>query len=332
MEQQYDPEPTDALDSEREFREQQRRGIGATDTPKILGLSKYGTARTVYERLLSDPSEASPSSLPAWVGLRIQGTVAELYTAATGYRLRAANQHYKHKEDEWLVCHLDYRVWGSPHILVECKTRSRMRGWGDDGSEVVPPDVWAQCQHEMLVTGATECHVAVLFGHHTFRVYPLKRNEEFITSLRPILRDFWHDFVLAKVPPPLTGHPADARIVAEEHPDNDAFYRNATPAQTQSVAALKAAADEEAAAAFKLEGAKNRVKDIIGDAMGLIGPFGRVTWKRTKDATIIDWQSVAKAYRRIIEDPTVYEDLDVLEGVHTNIREGYRRFTMEWDD
>lgn len=335
MEHEYRPEPMDALDTEREFREQQRSGIGATDTPKILGLSRYGSARTVYERLLSDPSQEQQSSLPAWVGMRIQGTVAELYTAATGYRVRAAKGHYRHKEDDWVVCHLDYRVWGSAFILVECKTRSRMTGWGPDGSEVIPRDVWAQVQHEMFVTGATECHVAVLFGHHTFRVYPIKRNEEFLDTLRPVLRMFWHDNVLAKVPPPLTGHEADGRIVAEQHPDNDAFYRNATPAQVQAVASLRAAADEEAAAAYKLDGAKNRVKEIIGDALGLIGPFGRITWKRTRDATVVNWEGVAGAYRQIIEDwdtPEDPVDLDAVQGLHTGIREGSRRFTMDWDD
>lgn len=332
MEQQYDPEPMEALDEEREFREQQRTGLGATDTPKILGLSKYGTARTVYERLISDPSSIAPTTLPAWVGLRIQGTVAELYTAATGYRVRAANGHYRHKEDEWVVCHLDYRAWGKAFILIECKTRSRMQGWGADGSEDVPKDVWAQVQHEMLVTGATECHVAVLFGHHTFRVYPIRRNDEFLASLRPLLRSFWHDNYLARVPPPLTGHPRDAAIVQRDNPANDAMYRNATAAQVQEVRLLKAAAEEEAAAAYRLEAAKTRVKEMIGGALGLIGPFGRITWKRTKDYDVVNWQAVAKAYRMIIEDHTTYEDLDTLQSLHTDHREGSRRFTMEWDD
>ena len=331
-------EPLEALDAEREFREQQRTGLGATDTPKILGLSRYGTPRTVYEKKLSDPSEAGPTSLPAWVGLSIQGTVAELYVAATGYKVRQARRHYRHKEDEWVVCHLDYRVWGSPFILVECKTRSRMTGWGADGSQDVPPDVYAQAQHEMLVLGAQECHVAVLFGHHTFRVYPIQRNDLFLDRLRTILHDFWHDNVLAGVPPPLIGHPMDSAIAQRDNPTHGPVYRNATPGQMRVIEELMKADRVKREADVALEGAKNRIKDIIGDALGLIGPFGRITWKQTKGAKTVGWEQIAAAYRKVIEDITGTEDvveipdLDTIVGLYTTEREGYRRFTMDWEE
>lgn len=318
------------VDEEREFREEQRSGIGATDTPKILGLSRYGTPRTVYERLLSPPDAPDQSSLPAWVGMRIQGTVAELYTAATGYRLRAARQHYRHPEDEWIVCHLDYRVWGRPKTLVECKTRARMVGWGEDGSQVVPRDVWAQCQHEMLVTGATECHVAVLFGHHTFRVYPLLRSDTFLEALRPLLRDFWHDNVLARVPPPLTGHERDAAIVARDNPASGGVYRNATPAQATIVNELREAVEQSKVADYRVEQLKTRIKEMIGPALGLIGPFGRITWKKNNDSARVDWEAVAIEYRRLAVAASIPADaLDAVIKERTTVKEGPRVFTMD---
>jgi predicted phage-related endonuclease len=283
------------------------------------------------------------------MGLRLQGTVGELYTAATGYRLRAARGHYRHREHDWLVCHLDFRVWGSPFILVECKTRMRMNGWGEDGSGDVPKDVWAQCQHEMMVVGAQECHVAALFGLHTFRVYRIQRSDEFIEKLIPVLSDFWHEHVLKGVPPPPSGHDLDSAALQERHPDSGPFYRNVTPAQMAVVDELRLAVERAGAAALALEAAKNRVKDLIGPDLGLIGTFGTVTWKRTKDVEVVAWDDYGKALERLVKvlaevayrtgdqlalkriapELEAYES-GALRELYTSTRPGQRRFTMEW--
>ena len=345
-------EPQDALDERREFYEQRNSGIGATDTPKILGLSKHGTALTVYNRLTGPPQgeEQPASSLPAWMGLRLQSTVGELYTEATGYRVRAARQHYRHRQHEWLVCHLDFRVWGHPYILVEAKTRAYMRGWGEDGTAHIPEDVWAQCQHEMAVTGALEVHVAVLFGHHTFRVYRIPRDEVFIEALIPQLGRFWHDNVLARVPPPPTGHWRDQQVLAERYPEHGPFYRNATPSQQELVASLRASIRAQEQATAAVEDVKAKVKDLIGTSMGLIGPFGEISWKKTSDVAVIDHAAVANEYAEIVSwlmdmvpEPdteaqavrlaTIQEALR--QGVtskHTTTKEGSRRFLVKWAD
>lgn len=327
-------EPQNILDEEREFREQQRTGIGATDTPKILGLSRYGTARTVYDRLRTDPADAPPpSSLPAWVGMRFQGAVAELYVISTGYRVRSALKHYRDKNEDWLVCHLDYRVWGQPFILVECKTRSRTEGWGPDGSQVVPRDVWAQVQHEMMVTGAQQCHVAVLFGHHTFRVFPIQRHDDFIVALRRILRDFWHDNHLKNVPPALTGHELDAAALEREHPNSGPFYRSATPSQIEVIHALRDAQGAASIAGVALELAKNRVKDLIGGDLGLTGAFGKVTWRRSKDRQEVKHEAVAAEYREMCARSGFTErQLSDVVAAHSKTVKGTRRFTVDWEE
>jgi predicted phage-related endonuclease len=113
----------EADDQQRAFDEQQRSGVGSTDSPKLLGLSKYGTALTVYERIVGGAPPHQPS-LPAWLGLKMQRTVAELYTEATGIRVRADNGHHRHPTLPFIVTHLDYRAWGNRQHLVEAKTRA----------------------------------------------------------------------------------------------------------------------------------------------------------------------------------------------------------------
>jgi putative phage-type endonuclease len=306
----------ESLDQQQELRERQLTGLGSTDTPKILGISRYGTPLTVWSSKV-ERSTSEGTSLPAWLGLQLQSTVAELYRVATGHRVRAANRHYRHKQDEWLVCHLDYRLHGDPNTIVECKTRAYMRGWGEDGSTQIPPDVWAQVQHQMLVTGATLTHVAVLFGHHTFRVYPIPRDDLFLTALRESLRAFWHDHVLTGVPPEPTGSSADARYLGKAHPQDDGDMLTATPSQALLVKTLAEAMQEFRVRERLVSEAENKIKAALGEHEGFYSPYGSVKWKTTKERNYTDWEAAANEAGVLLE----------IVQKHTKVKPGVRRFS-----
>lgn len=320
-------EEQEALDQQREFQERQRSGLGATDTPKILGLSRYGTALTVYR----DKVEGRPDGghgLPAWLGMQLQSTVAELYRTATGSRVRADMKHHRHPQHEWLVCHLDYRVWGDAKTLVECKTRAYMRGWGEDGSTDIPPDVWAQVQHEMLVTGATMTHVAVLFGHHTFRVYPIPRNLVFHTALVEKLQTFWFEHVIKESPPEPSGHELDTAYLQGTHHD-DGTVISATPEQAALVRELAERIGYMKDATEAVEQTKNRIKAILGDAVGLQSPYGTITWKTTAERKYVEWKKVAEDLAEALDSE--YKDNVLAEASyeHTITKPGVPRFLFE---
>lgn len=316
----------EALDRHRTLKEEQQRGIGATDTPKILGIDRYGTALTVYERLIGVPQE-DRDSLPAWLGMQLQNTVAELYTTATGLRVRADNRQHQHPEDEWLVCHLDYRVWGDPNILVECKTRAYTKGWGPDGSTEIPPDVWAQVQHEMLVTGTKECHVAVLFGHHTFRVYPIKRDEAFIKALRGSLYRFYHEHVLARVPPP--AGPDDGRTLSKAHPQDDGEMLTATAQQNEMVKELLARERTLTVAERLVSEQQNAIKQALGEAQGFYSVHGTVTWKTTKARRYVNYEQIFIEMLDLLpEEDGIPEQVNQIMEIHTTVKPGTRRFTF----
>lgn len=318
-------EDQEALDLQREFAERQHSGIGSTDTAKILGLSKYGTALTVWDAKVHDPSIDDSRSLPAWLGMQLQSTVAELYRVATGNRVRAANGHYRHKQDEWLVCHLDYKVAGQPDVIVECKTRAYMKGWGEDGSTGIPPDVWAQVQHQMLVTGAIMTHVAVLFGHHTFRVYPVPADTEFHSALRGALKHFWHDNVLAGVAPEPTGHPLDGTYLGKHREPEDGTYLTATPTQAAMVKELVDELNNAKLLELRIAGIQNKIKATLGNATGLYTPYGTVKWATTKDRVYTDWEQVAAMLHDFLGLQEFY-DKTVTDNTMT--KSGIVRFTF----
>lgn len=291
----------DAGDERQEWLESRQTGIGATDSPKILGLSRWGTSLTVYDEKVNPPTDRG-MSLSAWLGLAVQRTVGELYTQATGNKLRADNRHHRMLGHPHIVCHLDFRAVGKPSLLVECKTKAYMRGWGEDGSTEIPADIWVQVQHEMMVTGAQLCHVAVLFGHHTFRVYPIPRDDDFIEKLIPKLDEWWRGHYEARVPPEPSGHPLDMDRVRGEFPENTEPLKAATPEQEAIVERYRLASGNAAQAKMAADGLKAKLIQIIGNAAGLQGRFGQITYKKDRDRDVVDWEAVAVQYGNVIEE------------------------------
>jgi predicted phage-related endonuclease len=283
------------------FYAEKRSAITSTDVPKVLGLSKWGTPLTVYLDKVAPPPERKPG-LSAWLGLRLEGLVAELFTTAKGLRVRTDNGFYRHPDYPFLGTHLDRRVVGRPKTLVELKTRGSRRGWGDDGSADVPPDVWLQVQDEMYVTGATDAYVAVLFSTREYRTYHLLPDPRFETDIVPALVRFWHHYVEAGVPPAPSGAKPDTDLLQQTDGGvKDTGLLSATTGQESMIDRLRLAMAQASIAAMAAEEHKNLVKQLIGDAEGIAGTFGTITWRRSKDRSSTDWEAVAAVYRRAIE-------------------------------
>lgn len=339
VEEALDEQLRDIADWRKEWHEHRATIIGATDSPKILGLSKYGTALSVYNDKVDPDTSDRQMSLPAWLGLKMQATVGELYTQASGVRLRADNKMHRMAGYPYIGCHLDYRAWSKPRLLVECKTRAYMAGWGDvdeAGHGKMPTEIWVQVQHEMMVTGAEECHVAVLFGHHTFRIYVVPPDPEFQAALLTKLIDFREQNWLPKVPPLPSGSPVDSEIVKAANPEHDDEIIPATPEQAQVVDLYRQADVNVKQAQTRQEELKNKLRDIIGPHAGLSGSFGVVTWKRSKDSKEVAWQQVAHSYRVAIEEAKLDQllglDLDAIESIYTSVKPGTRRFNFQLNE
>ncbi len=334
-------EGPDILDQTKSFHDERREGIFSTDVAAILGLSRWGSAMTVYRAKvgLSEPRQAG---LAAWVGTRLEGLVAELYVAATGSKLRTDNLSHQHRQYGWARTHLDRRVVGDPGLLVELKTRGSKRGWGDDGSAVVPADVFCQCQWQMWVTGAHRCHVATLFSNSQFHVYDLLPDGDFIEKLIPTVESFWFNNVLAGQPPDISGSDVDSDLVKSQLSGRTTGeMKPATPEQEALVERLRLARMNTAQAKFAQSDIENKLKLIIGDADGLTGSFGSITWRHTKDVSKTDWERVARVYRNAVDDLLPYAEelnhdtaalraaVDLAESIYSVVEPGPRRFVTD---
>lgn len=326
--------------TEEQFHADRRTGIGGSDAAAIMGVSPWAGPMDVWMDKMG-LREPEPPSLRMWVGQRLEPLIGEMFTARTGIKVRRVNTMLRSPRYPWMVGHVDFRG-------LEVKTARSAHGWGEDGSVVTPDDDTAvpmhylfQVQHYLVVTRWPKMHVAVLIGHDDFRTYEVEPIPAMQRDLIDAEQSFWHDYVVTETPPPLDGSPASRRYVATKYPVDTDPERPATPDEDRMVRSLLEVRGDLAELERVKDAIEVKVKDAIGDARGIFGPGGKVTWVTVRRKPATDWQAVANAYRKVIDDfrfgnlgqtevvaQLLAVDLDTLRELHTSIPDAYRRLSI----
>lgn len=332
------PYPSSPLtvEGQRAFLLSRQDGIYSTDSPGILGLSRFASPRSVYLDKV-EPPDVQPTSLKQWLGWQMEPVLARLYMERYGGEHPIRRQDtYTHQQLPWLKTHLDYIVeWDQDihvDILVECKTRDHISAdWGEDGSSQVPVEVWVQCQHQMLVTGAPICRVAVLFGLRTFRCYELKANPGFHEALIPRLQTFWEGNVLARVQPELTGASWDVAYAKQAVQEKGLGRRLATPGQAALFDEYRAVRAAQVPLKRQQDALEARIKELIGKHSGIEGPWGYIDWNTGSPRT--SWKDLSGQLQewceRLVDlaapgdDPAAVALLAHIQGLLPDVRSLY---------
>lgn len=257
-------------------------GLGSSDMSAVASENPYWDVHRVWlvKRGLLDTSEPTDAT---WLGHEMEPIVAKRYTIETGVELVDGPGTVAHPEHPWALATTD-REYTDRSRIVECKWVGQRVAWHwtleADGA---PPYVLIQGQWQMFVRNIPRLDVAVIFGGTAdFRIYELQRDEAMIGALLKIGERFWFDRVLAGTPPPVD-ETRSARHVLEA-----LFPRHLAPLKPAPVEAEKwfelrqqaEARREEAQEEFDL--ASNKLRECIGDAAGIVGDWGRATWKADK--------------------------------------------------
>lgn len=271
-------------------------GLGSSDCPVVLGLSRFSTPAQLWAAKLGRLANEPPSPLMR-LGQLMEPLLAQLYREETGRPLRREGRLRRHHlraarpELVILYAHLDAMTESAGRPLpVEIKWSPYRGDWGSAGTDEVPDDVGAQVQHQLAVTGAPEADVAALVGTD-FRVYRVPRDPLLIEIIETRLVAWWHDYVEAEVEPPVTA--ADADYVRRSHPADNGAELVATAADGLLLAdyrRARAEADEAERAADELQ---VRLKARIGDFAMLRGPGFAVSW-RSYSRSSTAWKAVAE--------------------------------------
>lgn len=268
-----------------------RTGIGASEIGAVAGLSPYAGPLDIYLRKLGlVEDEAGESAL--W-GQRLEPLIAQEYERRTGIKLRDGDT-FRHHEHAWILASPD-RI--ADDRLVECKTASLRvaHRWGDPGTDQVPEEYLAQVMWQMLVTGKRLADIALLLGGQEFRIYTVSWDADLAGLLVERGNAFWHDHVLAGLPPAAGSEKAMSAWLRRQHPEHKEPIRLATEGEQSLLRQLAEARARANAAEEAKKLIEAKVKQAIGDAEGIAASFGRVTWKKNKDSKKVDWKAVAEA-------------------------------------
>lgn len=174
--------------------------LGGSDAAGILGLSRWETPLSIWAKKTNQGQVNEEETLPQKLGKKLEPIVGELFTEATGLKLRRVTEHKVHPTYPFLAAQIDFYVVGDDSIC-ECKTASgwKAKEWAEDE---IPQEYIIQGMHQMAVTGKKKCYVAVLIGgNQEFKVKELQRDEDLIRQLIQKEVSFWNDFVVPRVMP-----------------------------------------------------------------------------------------------------------------------------------
>ena len=203
-------------------------GLGGGDLPAIMGLDPYGrTPYSVWEektgRRVVEPTAAMRR------GLMLEPYVRDLYRAETGLAT-SGPVYLRDAASPWKHGHLDDLATpqglAAPDRVTDYKTlRPELaRFWGEAGTEDVPLHVKIQVTWYMPLARVDLADIAAAFGFDDFRVYSVPFDPDAYEMLHEAGYKFWHNHVLADIPPPLTAKDAPrvftrdtgASVIADE--------------------------------------------------------------------------------------------------------------------
>jgi len=277
---------------------ERRTGIGGSDVAAILGMSRFATPLDVYldKKGLSESREVSEQML--W-GTLLEPIVRDQFCSRTGFALREMPPLIRSETHPFMVASLDGMT--DHGEIVEVKTAGRSDGWGEDGSDEIPPYYHTQVCHYLAVTGARIAYVPVLIGGQDFRIYQVGRDETFIENVIEAERAFWHDHVLAGVPPEATNAADASRLWRRDN--GEAIEVDVGTADI--IARLKSLKEDRRTIDEQVEFFEDALKVTFRDAASVThGGNVLATYKaqsrRSLDAKSLekDHPEIAESYRR----------------------------------
>lgn len=290
-----------------------RTYIGSSDAAAILGVSPWATPYQVWQRKTSPVVLDDAPTKVQTRGKRLEPVVLEmLQDELPAIHILTRNARHRDVEFSYLSSEVDAEaIYEGEAINVEIKTvhPSKANQWGELGTDEIPLWYAAQVSHALMVTRRDVCIVAALIGADDLRVYRVERDQALIDELRRREVEFWTNFVVPCIPPPLSAL-ADANAMYAR--DSGAVVV-ATDGIAEAVERLAAIKREMKDLEKRAEGEELAIKGAMRDASVLVAAGGGkrlATWK-TVAREVFDQRAfteenaeLASRYRKTIEART----------------------------
>lgn len=181
--------------SREEWLALRKTGIGGSDAGAICGLNPYSSAIHVYKDKTSDEiADFDNESMRQ--GRDLEEYVARRFMEETGLKVRRSNVMYRNKKEPFMLADVDRLIVGEDAGL-ECKTASAYNAdkWKDGA---IPDHYLIQCYHYMAVTGKKAWYIAVVILGVEFKYHKVTWDDNIITNLISIEKQYWKNYVERK--------------------------------------------------------------------------------------------------------------------------------------
>lgn len=298
--------------------EKRKHYITGTDAGKLIGVSPYGGKFAVW---LDKTGRAAPVvETPAMkAGKKFESAILQMYAEEMNCKLEHVDGYQLITCDKYPRLGASLDGWNHDlQIPVDAKNiKWKNEKWGDAWTDQFPEYYKAQLQVQMMVTGATFAHLAVMFSGQDFFIYSMEYDEDMAQKILDATEEFWPFVENDQMPEADGSDEATEYIKSEFAMGDDAAVKDPTEEILEALKGLqKAKLDEKDAQDRKTE-FENRIKMYMGDATAINGVC---TWKNNKDSVKTDWEQVASVALASMSD----EDQKKLIASYTTTKPGAR--------
>jgi putative phage-type endonuclease len=298
----------------------ERRGhITGTDIAAIFGLSKFRTPMDVWLDKRHEAPEQEVTEPMRW-GNRLERGILVGYQEETGIPLTFADPHKLIISPDFPLLGATFDAWHSGGDMrpVDAKNigRAVSAEWGEAETDNIPMYYALQLHVQMIVKRRDIADLAALLWGSDFRRYIVHADAEITATIKTESEAWWKRHVINGECPPIDGSKSTSDYLARRFAKNTDVILMSTPELDHIAVSLrevrKSLKDQETIK----DAYQNQLKAAIGEAAGISGDWGKVSWKRTKDGAKVNWEALAKMLGATPEQVSKFTE-------KTN---GYRRF------
>lgn len=202
--------------------------VGGSDAGALLGVSKWNTAASIYDRMMSDEIENGEDNFVFARGHACEGFVGQQAGKLLHMKVTPGALYTDLPVRPWSIGQVDAFI-GEDKIPLEIKVATFNvatddgKTWGrgsvinENGEiakedDLIPPEYFLQCQKQMYFTHKEYMYLAAwLTFENRVRIYVIHRDPELIQKIIKAEDDFIFNNVLAGVRPDETSPAEDAQ-------------------------------------------------------------------------------------------------------------------------
>ena len=298
-----------------EWLEARQSGIGGSDAAAILGVNPFMTIQELYEDKTTEIKNDRELTGPMKRGIVLEPIAADYYVEETGRTIREQDQK-RHPDLNFMIGNVDREIIeginvDSPGILeIKCPGLQVMAKVKAHGLEDY---MTTQLMHYLAIYGYNWGSFA-LFNAERWELihFDLQADRDFISILMEREEEFWNNYVVPRIPPPIDLDAADLNIPQVEGDlitIDEAEWREVARDLQEATELKKSAMELEKHSKEILQGLMN---DLGADAVEIPDQArfyyrthdGRTSWKKTAEKlatesglSISDFLEIGKSYR-----------------------------------